>query len=92
LENSVAKTNYQFEKRRKEIAKKKKNEEKRERKLAKKNPQVGEDQDFTAGEEETVQPGLSGSLLMQDGAAENVPRDPGSPEERVESSSPNPSL
>ena len=35
----MAKPNYQFEKRQKDIAKKKKNEEKRQRKLDKKNVQ-----------------------------------------------------
>ena len=34
----MARTNYSFEKRQKELAKKKKKEEKRQRKLAKKNP------------------------------------------------------
>ena len=36
----MAKPNYQFEKRQKDIAKKKKNEEKRQRKLEKKNVQA----------------------------------------------------
>jgi hypothetical protein len=39
---SLAKPNYQFEKRQKDIAKKKKNEEKRQRKLDKKNIQSSE--------------------------------------------------
>ncbi len=38
----MAKPNYQFEKRQKDIAKKKKNEEKRQRKLDKKNIQSPE--------------------------------------------------
>ncbi len=38
----MAKPNYQYEKRQKDIAKKKKQEEKRLRKLEKKNPQPGE--------------------------------------------------
>ena len=37
----MARTNYSFEKRQKELAKKKKKEEKRLRKLAKKNPVEG---------------------------------------------------
>ncbi|MCI5145812.1 MAG: hypothetical protein D3923_09825 [Candidatus Electrothrix sp. AR3] len=36
-ENLLARTNYSFEKRRKELAKKKKKEEKKQRKLEKKN-------------------------------------------------------
>jgi len=41
----LARTNYSFEKRQKELAKKKKKEEKRQRKLEKKNPGEGnEDQ------------------------------------------------
>jgi hypothetical protein len=38
----LAKTNYSFEKRQKELAKKKKKEEKRQRKLEKQNNPVGE--------------------------------------------------
>ncbi|HJW81121.1 MAG TPA: hypothetical protein VJ396_02665 [Acidiferrobacterales bacterium] len=38
----MAKPNYQFEKRQKDLAKKKKNEEKRQRKLEKKNIQSSE--------------------------------------------------
>ena len=41
----MAKTNYSFEKRQKELKKKKKKEEKRQRKLAKKNP-VEESEDL----------------------------------------------
>ena len=41
----MAKPNYQFEKRQKDIAKKKKNEEKRQRKLDKKNVPSGENPD-----------------------------------------------
>ena len=41
----MAKPNYQFEKRQKDIAKKKKNEEKRQRKLDKKNIQSSENPD-----------------------------------------------
>jgi hypothetical protein len=37
----LARTNYSFEKRQKELAKKKKKEEKRQRKLEKKNPGEG---------------------------------------------------
>lgn len=42
---NLAKPNYQFEKRQKDLAKKKKNEEKRLRKLEKKNAQSGESQE-----------------------------------------------
>lgn len=38
----MAKTNYQFQKRQRELAKKKKNDEKRQRKLAKSEPQSTE--------------------------------------------------
>ena len=41
----MAKPNYQFEKRQKDLAKKKKNEEKRQRKLDKKNIQSSENSD-----------------------------------------------
>ena len=44
----MAKPNYQFEKRQKDLAKKKKNEEKRQRKLDKKNAQAGEHPDQPA--------------------------------------------
>lgn len=44
----MAKPNYQFEKRQKDLAKKKKNEEKRQRKLDKKNAQSGEHPDQSA--------------------------------------------
>lgn len=44
----MAKPNYQFEKRQKDLAKKKKNEEKRQRKLDKKNLQSGENPDQSA--------------------------------------------
>jgi len=47
----MARTNYSFEKRQKELAKKKKQEEKRQRKLASKEEQVQEDTPQTlAGE------------------------------------------
>ena len=39
----MARTNYSFEKRQKEIAKKKKQEEKRQRKMASKEEQIQED-------------------------------------------------
>ena len=42
----MAKPNYQFEKRQKDLAKKKKNEEKRQRKLDKKNAPSGENSDL----------------------------------------------
>ncbi|MDH3391783.1 MAG: hypothetical protein OEL85_08300 [Desulfobulbaceae bacterium] len=40
----MARTNYSFEKRQKELAKKKKKDEKRQRKLDKKNESVGENE------------------------------------------------
>jgi len=46
----LARTNYSWEKRQKELAKKKKKEEKRLRKLAKKNP-VEENEDLSQQEE-----------------------------------------
>ena len=46
----MARTNYSFEKRQKELAKKKKKEEKRLRKLAKKNP-VEENEDLLQQED-----------------------------------------
>jgi len=46
----LAKPNYQFEKRQKDIAKKKKNEEKRQRKLDKKNVQSSENPEQTLDE------------------------------------------
>ena len=46
------KTNYSYEKRQKELAKKKKKEEKRLRKLAKKNNQAGEGEDSISLEDE----------------------------------------
>jgi hypothetical protein len=42
----LARTNYSYEKRQKELAKKKKKEEKRLRKLEKKNPPVAESEDI----------------------------------------------
>ena len=46
------KTNYSYEKRQKELAKKKKKEEKRLRKLAKKNNPTGEGEDSILQEDE----------------------------------------
>ncbi|MEN8231822.1 MAG: hypothetical protein ABFR35_03960 [Thermodesulfobacteriota bacterium] len=46
----MARTNYSFEKRQKELAKKRKKEEKRQRKLAKKNP-VEESEDLPQQED-----------------------------------------
>ncbi|MEK7877639.1 MAG: hypothetical protein AAB325_15795 [Pseudomonadota bacterium] len=53
----MAKPNYQYEKRQKDIAKKKKQEEKRLRKLEKKNLESGENPDQPAVEGETGSPG-----------------------------------
>ena len=47
----MARTNYSFEKRQKELKKKKKKEEKRLRKLEKKNPPVGESEDLSQQED-----------------------------------------
>ncbi len=52
----MAKPNYQYEKRQKDIAKKKKQEEKRLRKLEKKNLESGENPDQPAVAGETVSP------------------------------------
>lgn len=48
----MAKPNYQFEKRQKDLAKKKKNEEKRQRKLEKKNAQSAGTPDQPANEDQ----------------------------------------
>ena len=53
----MAKPNYQYEKRQKDIAKKKKQEEKRLRKLEKKALEAGENPEQPAVEGETVSPG-----------------------------------
>jgi len=53
----LAKPNYQYEKRQKDIAKKKKQEEKRLRKLEKKQLESGEQPAQPAPEGETVSPG-----------------------------------
>jgi len=82
-EISLARTNYQFEKRKKELARKKKNEEKRERKLAKKTSPTGEILDSAPGDEETLQSGPSSSSPAQQGEAENAPGIPSSPEDVV---------
>lgn len=62
-EIDLARNQYSFEKRRREIAKKKKKEEKRQRKLEKKNPQpeaeameLGENEERPVVEEETSEP------------------------------------
>lgn len=52
----MAKPNYQYEKRQKDIAKKKKQEEKRLRKLEKKNAELKESQGEPPVEGETPQP------------------------------------
>jgi hypothetical protein len=52
----LAKPNYQYEKRQKDIAKKKKQEEKRLRKLEKKNVDLNENPDQPPVEGETPQP------------------------------------
>jgi hypothetical protein len=50
----VAKPNYQFQKRQRELEKKRKNEEKRQRKLAKGATQAGENPDQAPDQSETV--------------------------------------
>ncbi len=50
----MAKTNYSFEKRQKEIAKKKKQEEKRQRKIAPKDEQSQEDLPKPPADENTL--------------------------------------
>jgi hypothetical protein len=67
----LARVNYHFEKRRKELAKKKKNEEKRERKLAKKNPQTGEILESSPGPD-TLQQDPSDPLLTPPENVENT--------------------
>ncbi len=57
----MAKPNYQYEKRQKDIAKKKKQEEQRLRKLEKKNLESTENPDQPAVEGETVSPGTEPS-------------------------------
>jgi hypothetical protein len=47
----LARTNYSFEKRQKELAKKKKKEEKRQRKLEKKKIAAGESEDLSQQED-----------------------------------------
>ena len=54
----MAKPNYQYEKRQKDIAKKKKQEEKRLRKLEKKNLESGANPDQPAVAGESVIPGV----------------------------------
>ena len=73
-ETDVARTSYQYEKRKKELAKKKRNEEKRERKLAKKRPLSGEGPDSATSEEETVQPGEASPLPAHAEIVEIAPR------------------
>jgi hypothetical protein len=47
----LARTNYSFEKRQKELAKKKKKDEKRQRKLEKKNESAGENESLPQQED-----------------------------------------
>ncbi|MEK6198367.1 MAG: hypothetical protein N2B58_09365 [Desulfobacterales bacterium] len=47
----MARTNYSFEKRQKELAKKKKKDEKRQRKLEKKNESAGENESLPQQED-----------------------------------------
>ena len=66
----MARDNYKFEKRRKEIAKKKKKEEKRQRKLAKKDPEVGESPDVVADEAGAVETPREQEVAPTDGVDE----------------------
>jgi hypothetical protein len=63
MEADLARNQYSFEKRRREIAKKKKKEEKRQRKLEKKNAAVGEG----AGT-----PGPEGEMLPPEAESETL--------------------
>jgi len=80
----LARSNYQYEKRRKELAKKKKIEEKHERKLAKKNSQTPEVPVSATGEEEIEQPSLPCSQLTQQGEIGSVPSVASPLEDRVD--------
>ena len=82
-EISLARTNYQFEKRKKELARKKKNEEKRERKLAKKTSPTGEILESAPGDEETVQSGPPSPSPAEQAEPGGAPDIPGSPEDAV---------
>lgn len=73
-ETDVARTSYQYEKRKKELAKKKRNEEKRERKLAKKRPLSGEGPDSAPSEEENLQSDEAGPLPAQAEIVEIAPQ------------------
>jgi hypothetical protein len=72
----LARNNYKFEKRRRELAKKKKKEEKRQRKLAKENPEAAENSETAAEEtpmsEPPAEPGTP-RVEGEDGAAEVDP-------------------
>lgn len=66
----MAKTNYQFEKRQRDLAKKRKQEEKRQRKLAGKTSTDGEHSDASAAGEPAAVPETSpdvGSKTPADG-------------------------
>jgi hypothetical protein len=56
MEADLARNQYSFEKRRREIAKKKKKEEKRQRKLEKKNAAAGEGAETLGSEGEMLPP------------------------------------
>jgi len=59
--STLAKPNYQFEKRQRDLAKKRKQEEKRLRKLAAKTPEQGAGGEVPAEQPEPPQGGESGS-------------------------------
>jgi len=58
----LAKPNYQFEKRQRDLAKKRKQEEKRQRKLAEKGQPEGDGQDAPAGQPHAQEPGAPSSV------------------------------
>lgn len=58
----MAKPNYQFEKRQRDLAKKRKQEEKRQRKLAEKDQAGAGGQEAPAGQPDSQEPGASSSV------------------------------
>ena len=58
----MAKPNYQFEKRQRDLAKKRKQEEKRQRKLAEKGQPDGGGQEAPAGQPDSQEPGAPNSV------------------------------
>lgn len=58
----MAKPNYQFEKRQRDLAKKRKQEEKRQRKLAERGQPDGGSGEAPAGQPDSQEPGASSSV------------------------------